>query len=83
MLACLHSTVQERKLFLGRKQPNKVSAQLECLFAADMQLLAKRYKKIPFEVRSPAKNTAMSLATYPYPFSVNKVYILKTNDFFI
>lgn len=68
MLPCLHSTVQERKLFLGRKEPNKASAWLECLFTADMQLLAKRNKKIPFEVRSLAKNTAMSLATYPYPF---------------
>lgn len=82
MLACLHSTVQERKLFLGRKQPNKVSARLECLFTADMQLLAKRYKKIPFELRSPAKNIAMSLAIYPYPFSVNKESIYTKNNFF-
>jgi len=47
--------------------------------------LAKRYKKIPFEVRNPAKNTATSLAIYPYPFfcKQRKVYIPKIKDFFL
>lgn len=51
----LHRTVQERRLFLWRKQLNKVSAWLKCMFIVDMQLLAKRCKKIPFELRSLAK----------------------------
>lgn len=45
----------------------------------------KKIKKIPFEVRSPAKNIAMSLAIYPYPFSVNKesVYTKNKRFFFL
>lgn len=55
---------------LGRKQTHKVSAQSECLFTADMQLLAKkRYEQIPFEAKKvQLKNIAMCLAIHPYTF---------------
>lgn len=82
MLACLHSTIQESKLCLGRKQPKKVSAWLECLFTADTQLLAKRYEQIPFEERSPAKNIVMSLETYPIYFFYKQRKCVYQNQYF-